>query len=430
MSTEISFGCWVQRRRKALDLTQETLARRVGCAAETLRKIEADARRPSRQIAERLAEALELPAAERARFVQAARAELAVDRLAPPAQSITQISRLPTTGLPTGTVTFLFTDIEGSTRLWEQHPAAMREALAQHDTILRQIIVTHGGVVVKPTGDGLHAAFARAPDALGAALAAQRALQTERWELFAVPERQQSRIQTPRGRSKPKISVRMALHTGVAEERDGDYFGPPLNRAARLLATGHGGQTLLSLATAALVRDVLPPDVEICDLGVHRLKDLTCPEHIFQLVTPDLPASFPPLRTLDRPRTDLPVHPTPPIEREAEAVAASTLHLMDMHSVARNRLNEVGLDHPALQAAVELLDDCDDEVLFVAFKPSGHLDLASAILQALGIHKVGGRAFRERQRNDYSSRYVLSDCDSTTLSTGESASRTACDTIQ
>jgi len=416
ITTESSFGHWAQRRRKALDLTQEALAQRVGCATETLRKIEADARRPSRQIAERLAQALQLPAAERAKFVQAARAELAVDRLAPPAQSSAQISPLSSRELPTGTVTFLFTDIEGSTQLWERHPAAMREALAQHDTILRQIIATHGGVVVKTTGDGLHAAFARAPDALGAALAAQRALQTEQWELFAAPKDTQSKIQTPRGHSKSKISVRMALHTGVAEERDGDYFGPPLNRAARLLTLGHGGQTLLSLATAALVRDVLPPDVEIYDLGVHRLKDLTRPEHIFQLVAADLPASFPPLRTVDPSRTDLPVQPTPLIGREAEGVAVSILRRTDMHLLTLDSLDGIGIDHPALQVAVELLNDCGDEVFFVALKPIGDLNLvASAILQALGIHQVGGRSLRESLKDDGQTHYALSSPDSTAL---------------
>src|SRR5437867_8709630 len=110
--------------------------------------------------------------------------------------------------LPTGTVTFLFTDLEGQTSLWEEHPAAMRAAMARHDAILRRAVLAHDGRVVKATGDGLHAAFARAPDALGAALEAQRALTAEAWEL---PQ---------------PLRARMGLHTGAGEERDGDYFGP------------------------------------------------------------------------------------------------------------------------------------------------------------------------------------------------------------
>src|SRR6185295_6687444 len=173
--------------------------------------------------------------------------------------------------LPGGTVTFLFTDIEGSTQLWEQHPQAMPAALARHDAIVRGAIESHAGVVVKTTGDGAHAAFATVPDALAAALAIGRAMEAEEWGALGA------------------LRVRMVLHTGITEERDGDYFGPPLNRAARLLAVCHGDQILLSRATQELVCDTLPPAVQLRDLGTHRLKDLTRPEHIFQVVAPDLP---------------------------------------------------------------------------------------------------------------------------------------------
>src|SRR5258706_1729686 len=227
MADEISLGRWLQRRRKALGLTQAEVAQRVGCAAETLRKIEADARRPSRQIAERLADGLELPSADRTAFVRAARAELSVDRLAPPTQGVAHVAFVPSAAFPTGTVTFLFTDIEGSTQLWEQHPVAMQEVLARHDTILREAMETHGGVVFKTTGDGLCAAFARARDGLAAGLAAQRTLQHESW-----------------GVTGP-LRVRMALHTGAADVRAGDYLGLPLNRVARLMASGHASQSLL-----------------------------------------------------------------------------------------------------------------------------------------------------------------------------------------
>jgi LuxR family transcriptional regulator, maltose regulon positive regulatory protein len=185
--------------------------------------------------------------------------------------------------LPIGTVTFLFTDIAGSTQLWEQHKEAMQAALARHDLLLRQAIDAHNGAVFKTVGDSVYAAFVRAPDALAAALAAQRALQQEAWEL-----------PTP-------LRVRMALHSGAAELRDGDYFGPPLNRLARLLNLGHGGQILLSRATHDLVVDELPRETSLRDLGEQHLKDLSRPEQIFQLVSRDLSDTFPPLR-IDGPR--------------------------------------------------------------------------------------------------------------------------------
>jgi len=193
--------------------------------------------------------------------------------------------------LPTGTVTFLFTDIAGSTQLWEQYPEAMEGALARHDTILREAIAAHAGVVFKTIGDGVCAVFARAADALAAALASQRALLAEAW-----------------GPTGP-LSVRMALHTGAADLRDGDYAGPPLNRLARILAAGSGGQILLSLATEQLVRDHLPSGVSLHDLGTHHLKGLRHPEQIFQLVGPNLPADFPPLRTDAPAATPAPLPP-------------------------------------------------------------------------------------------------------------------------
>jgi TolB-like protein/class 3 adenylate cyclase/tetratricopeptide (TPR) repeat protein len=181
--------------------------------------------------------------------------------------------------LPTGTVTLLFTDIEGSTRLWEAHAVAMRAALARHDDLLRHCIDDHDGHVFKTGGDAFCAAFHTAADAVAAALDAQRAFHREPW---------------PEG---AKLRVRMALHSGAVELRDGDYFGAPLNRVARLLAAGHGGQTLLSEATHDLCRDHLPPLASVKALGAHGLKDLGRPEAVFQLGHPDLPQSFPPLKS-------------------------------------------------------------------------------------------------------------------------------------
>jgi class 3 adenylate cyclase len=178
---------------------------------------------------------------------------------------------------PSGTVTFLFTDLEGSTQRWQQYLTAMGPALARHDRLLREAIAAQGGVVFKTIGDAVCAAFATAPAAVAAALTAQRALYTEPW-----------------GSTGP-LRVRKALHTGQAEVQVGDYLGGPLNRVARLLALAHGGQVLLSGPTADLVLDYLPPGASLRDLGTHRLKDVQRPEHVFQLVVPDLPWEFPPL---------------------------------------------------------------------------------------------------------------------------------------
>jgi class 3 adenylate cyclase len=194
--------------------------------------------------------------------------------------------------LPTGTVTFLFTDIEGSTRMWGRDPEAMQSALAPHDEILRDTVESHGGYVFKEVGDAFCCAFASTPEAVDAALAAQRALVEEPW-----------------GETEP-LRARMAIHTGAAEERGCDYFGPSVNRVARLLSAAHSGQTLLSSATRELVRDQLPSGTGLRDLGERRLKDLVRPERIFQLAAPDLPSNLPPLKTLDERLNNLPVQPT------------------------------------------------------------------------------------------------------------------------
>jgi LuxR family maltose regulon positive regulatory protein len=206
------------------------------------------------------------------------------------------------TALPTGTVTFLFTDIERSAMLWERHPQAMPQAIARHDAILHDAVERNSGVVFKTIGDAVCAAFARAPAALAAALAAQRALRAEPWAAAGLAN------DHPQA---PPLRVRMALHTGAVEAEERDYHGPPLNRAARLLAAGHGGQILLSNATAELVSDALPPSVTLRDLGEQPLKDLSRPERIFQAITPDLPADFPPLRTQDTPG---PRQPAPAVQ--------------------------------------------------------------------------------------------------------------------
>lgn len=185
--------------------------------------------------------------------------------------------------LPTGVVTLLFTDVEGSTRLWEIDPDSMRRELKRHDTILTGGVSQNRGVVVKARGEGdsFFGVFGRAADAVAAALAIQRTLSTQQWAT-----------------SYP-IKVRMALHTGKVELHERDYYGPTVNRCARLRALGYGGQVLLSGVTAQLVEGKLPQDASLRDLGMHRLKDIATPERVSQLVHPDLQSDFPPIKSPD-----------------------------------------------------------------------------------------------------------------------------------
>jgi predicted ATPase/class 3 adenylate cyclase len=210
--------------------------------------------------------------------------------------------------LPAGTVTFVFTDIEGSTRRWESVPDAMARSLALHDQMLRAAFSHHGGVVVSTMGDGMAVAFASATGAVGAVLEAQRALLAARW-----PD--QTGV----------LQVRMGLHTDEAVLRDGEYANRPLNRCARLMAAAHGGQILLSGTTAALVRSELPDGATLIDLGEHRLRDLASRMRIFQLAHPGLPREFPALRLLDAVAGNLPVPVSSFIgrERELEQAAAA-----------------------------------------------------------------------------------------------------------
>src|SRR5260221_6717444 len=208
--------------------------------------------------------------------------------------------------MPSSTVTFLFTDIEGSTQLWERRQQAMQAPLARHDALLRAAVLAHNGQIVKMTGDGCHAAFASALDGALAALQAQQALAAEAWPEIA-PE---------------ALRVRMGLYAGEAEARAGDYYGASVNRAARLMSVAHGGQILISGAAADLVRDRLPAGAALRDLGEHRLKDLARPERVLQLSGAGLRADFPPIKSLNAFPHNLPVALTPFIgrERELEAV--------------------------------------------------------------------------------------------------------------
>lgn len=281
--------------------------------------------------------------------------------------------------VPSGTVTLLFTDIQGSTRLWDAEPERMAAALRRHDGLLRTAIESAGGYVFKTVGDAFCAAFWTPEAAVTAALAAQRALTAEIWPT-----------------TRPLL-VRMGLHTGACEERDGDYFGPVVNRVARLEAVAHGGQVLLSGATAELAGQTLAEGVGLRDLGLHRLKDLGRPEHVFQLEAPTLPSSFPALPSLDNPEfpNNLPAAVSPLIGRERELAEVGTL-VRQFRLVTLTGAGGSGKTRLALQAAVELIDTIADGVWLVDLAPvTDGAQIPAVVAAVLGLPDQAGPGLTE-----------------------------------
>jgi predicted ATPase/class 3 adenylate cyclase len=275
--------------------------------------------------------------------------------------------------LPEGTVTFLFTDLEGSTRLLEAHPAAYREAVARHHALLRGAVEAHGGVVFETVGDAVYAAFARPTDAVAAALEGQVALHREPW-----------------GATGP-LRARMGVHLGEAERQGAHYFGAPLYRCARLTAAAHGGQVVLSEAATAPVRDALPAGAALRDLGAHRLKDLHQPERVFQLAAPDLPSDFPPLRTLDLRPHNLPLQVTSFVGRDTEAAAVRGL-LATYRLVTLTGPGGTGKTRLALQAAADVLPAYPDGVWLVELAALADPALVpQTVAQAVGVREAPGR---------------------------------------
>jgi predicted ATPase/class 3 adenylate cyclase len=292
--------------------------------------------------------------------------------------------------LPTGTVTFLFTDLESSTRLWEEQPEAMRAALARHDELLRVAVEARGGTVIKGMGDGLHAVFPSAESAVGAAVDAQRELGGQDWGAIG------------------SLRVRMGLHTGVAEQRGGDYFGPVLNRAARLMGVAHPGQVLCSQATADLVRDsLLPGSSGLVELGRHRLRDLARPEVVFQVTAPGLSAAFPPLRSLDAFPGNLPIERTTLIGRAREL--ARLAELLEGHRlVTLTGVGGVGKTRLAAQLAAETLDRFPDGAWLVSLATIRDPALVPAVVaDALEVAERPGRPVSETLRDAIGSRELL-----------------------
>jgi predicted ATPase/class 3 adenylate cyclase len=289
------------------------------------------------------------------------------------------------------TLTFLFTDLESSTRLWEQFPDAMKAAVERHDAILREAVDRAQGRVVKVTGDGLMAVFSSASDGVRACLEGQRSLQAEAW-----------------GETGP-LRVRMGLHAGEAQARAGDFYGPPVNRAARIMAAAHGGQVLLSALAAELAQEQLPRQAGLRDLGDHRLKDLFQPERIFQLVHPGLPSDFAPLATLSQRPNNLPTQTSEFLGREVQLGA-----IRDLLDTAGVRLltltgpGGIGKTRLALQAAADQIDRFADGVYFVDLSPVREPEAAfEAVVRATGLTGRGGERPLEVLERELRTRHVL-----------------------
>ncbi len=287
---------------------------------------------------------------------------------------------------PTGIVTFLFTDVEGSTRLWDAHPEDMQGALERHDQILRSAITGHAGMVFSTAGDSFAAAFRTPVDGLMAAIAAQLALASEAW-------------------AGPTIKVRMGLHSGSAQERDGDYFGPTLNRAARIMAAGHGGQILLS---EVMARTEAPGSVTIVDLGTHHLKDLGEPQRIFEATHPDLPETTSPLRSLDIRRDNLPAVLTTFIGRRKELEVLGSL-IRDNRLVVLTGVGGTGKTRMAVEAARDLITDHPDGAWLIELAPVTNPALTmTAIGDAWGLRAGEGLPIDEVVlRHLYAKKLVL-----------------------
>ena len=279
--------------------------------------------------------------------------------------------------LPTGTVTFLFTDLEVSTRLWDLEPDAMQAALARHDEILREGVAAHGGHVVKGRGDGVHAVFATADAAVRAAIDCELAMSVEQWTV-----------------SEP-LRARIGIHTGVAELRDRDYFGSAVNRAARLEAVAHGGQIVCSHASADLARDVLAEGVVFVDLGEHRLRDLSRPERVFQVSAAGLQGEFGPLASLDAFATNLKFEVTSFVGRDDD-VAEVEKALEQSRVVTLIGVGGVGKTRLAIQTAAEVLPGYRDGVWLCELGPLNDAgQVPDVVATALAVQQRPGQSITD-----------------------------------
>ncbi|MEP7274901.1 MAG: adenylate/guanylate cyclase domain-containing protein, partial [Betaproteobacteria bacterium] len=270
-------------------------------------------------------------------------------------------------------LTFLFTDIEGSTSKWEEQPEQMAQAVGRHDALLRGLVQEHRGRVVKMTGDGIYAAFESPADGIGAVVAMQVALLD------------------PASTAGMGLRVRCGLHTGPVQARDNDYFGSTINRTARITNAAHGGQILVSQALAEQVRERLPGGVSLKDLGSVRLKGLATSEPVFQVVHPKLYQNFPALRELEATPNNLPQQLTSFIgrEREREEIeemlgGTRLLTLLGMGGLGKTRLS--------LQIGASVMDAYPDGIWFIDLQTIRDDSLvASETSRVLGVREEPGR---------------------------------------
>ena len=293
-------------------------------------------------------------------------------------------------GIPSGVVGFIFTDIEGSTRKWEADKPAMSHALKQHDDILRSSIEAHHGYVFKTVGDAFCAAFSSPLEAVEASIEIQVRLASASWLI-------------PGG-----IRVRIAIHAGQSEERDGDYFGPTLNRVARVQSLVYGAQVVLTLAACELVLDHLPADVSLKPMGKHRLKDLERPEEMFQLRAPGLQEDFPPPKGLDTMPNNLPLQPNPLLGRQKELSAVSDAFAGGARLVTFTGMGGAGKTRLALQTAAELLDRYEGGAWFVDLSDCTDLhSTLNVVATALSVHESPGRDTAQSLSERLSGRHLL-----------------------
>jgi predicted ATPase/class 3 adenylate cyclase len=276
-----------------------------------------------------------------------------------------------------GVVTFLFTDIEGSTRLWELDAKRMEPALARHDALARDAVQRHRGTLVKTTGDGVHAVFDDPLDAVTAALQLQLALAE------------------PQAAEDLPLQVRCGIHLGASERRDNDYYGRAINRAARIMSAAHGGQVLLSQAVAVLVADRLRADASLRDLGEARLRDLASAERIFQLVHPRLRTDFPALRSLEDTPNNLPQQLTSFVGRDRE-LAEVTERIPRCRLLTLTGPGGIGKTRLSLQAAADVMDHFADGVHFIEFAPVSDARMVpQTVATVLGVKEEAGHAVIE-----------------------------------